>query len=115
MEREDGMIDHSALRIEKEVRGDQALLKLSGAMTIGETASLRVELIRGLAHARELVLELGQVDDCDMFGIQLLHSAGKTARNSEKTIWAKGISAAVKEAAERIGMDIGESLPLCGE
>ena len=104
------MMHDNNFRIEKEVKDGQTQLKIEGAITILETAALRTELIAGLMESRELILDLEQVGDCDMFGIQLLHSAGITARDSEKMISVKRISAPVRDAANRIGMSVGDFL-----
>ncbi len=92
---------------EKEEKDGQAILKIKGALSIYEAASLREELAACLDQYQGLTIDLNEVSDCDTAGLQLLCSARRTAENAGKAFALTGTPEPVHEALSRVGLDPG--------
>ena len=79
-------------------------LKLEGEMTIFEAAKLKETLLKHLAKAGPLEINLGEVAKIDLSGLQLLYAAQETAARQRKTLLLKNPSAAFMEAATLAGL-----------
>ncbi|RPI74915.1 MAG: STAS domain-containing protein [Desulfobacteraceae bacterium] len=90
----------------KNKKEEAAPLKIQGPLTIYEVVDVRERFLAHLKKTGELSLELEAVTDCDTAGIQLLYSALKTAKDRERPFDLKNVSVAVKEAAERAGVNL---------
>ncbi len=90
----------------KQEKEGKAFVKIKGAMSIEEAAELGKALLESITENSGLELDLSEVDDCDTAGIQLLCSAGKTARASKKTFSVTACSDYVKYEAESIGLNL---------
>ncbi|MBN1931969.1 MAG: STAS domain-containing protein [Desulfobacterales bacterium] len=93
-----------------EEKNEQALLKIEGALTIYEVASLRHELLMCFENYNDLVLDLSNTNDLDTAGIQLICSAQKTAKQTGKTLKITNVSKCFYEAASLIGLDTENTL-----
>ena len=93
------------MEITKEIKEDQALLKLSGEITIYDVSSLKEELLVCLRENNGLDIDFSAVEGCDTAAFQLLCSAVKTARMENKTFKITGDSDALREAAGRVGLN----------
>lgn len=81
-------------------------LKIQGPLTIYEVGDQRDRILDLLKRSEGIRLELAEVTDCDTAGIQLIYSALKTARNDDRFFGLRSVSPAVKEAAERAGINM---------
>lgn len=98
------------MNIIKEIKEGIIQLKLEGALTVYEVADLKDELMTGIGCHDGLIIDIDALTDCDTLGIQLLYSAGKTARGADKTFSLTSGSEACWEAAARIGLEPEEYL-----
>ncbi|TSA52654.1 MAG: anti-sigma factor antagonist [Planctomycetaceae bacterium] len=88
-----------------EENENKVILRIEGAMTVYEVASIRSELAGCLEKSKGLVLKLDEVSDCDTAGVQLLCSAYRTARDKVRTFSVSGAPDVVRDAIDRIGLD----------
>lgn len=89
---------------EKDKDGN-LVLKIEGALSVYQVAALKDQMLIGLQNENGLTLDIDGITDCDTLGIQLLYSAGKTARILNKNFSISGRSEACWEAALSIGLD----------
>ncbi|MBF0526449.1 MAG: STAS domain-containing protein [Deltaproteobacteria bacterium] len=83
-----------------------ARLTIEGPLTIYEAADLHREFIDCFETSNGLILELDQVGDCDIAGLQLLCSAAATAQAAGKVYTVVGASALVKDQMSRAGLNL---------
>ena len=81
------------------------VIKLEGALSAYEVAALKDQMLLGLEKETGLTLDIDGITNCDTLGVQLLYSAGKTARKLNKDFSISGRSEACWEAALAIGLD----------
>lgn len=82
-----------------------ALFKIEGALSVYEVGSLRDELLGYLIENDGVELDLSDVNECDVAGIQFILSAQRTFDIAGKKLTLCGVSQAVKETAVRTGID----------
>jgi anti-anti-sigma factor len=85
--------DAIAVRIE-ESEGRQTL-RVQGEICLPTAATLRRALIEALEGGRETVMELGEVTNADLSGLQLLCSAHRTCLK-------RGVSLTMGAASEKL-------------
>lgn len=89
----------------KEVKGEKTFLKIEGSLSIYEASALQQALIECFETSKTVAIDLQGVTDCDITGIQLLHSARMTAEAREKAIKITAVSPAVTEALAAAGLN----------
>ncbi|OQY60448.1 MAG: hypothetical protein B6245_01350 [Desulfobacteraceae bacterium 4572_88] len=98
--------------IVKNEKDGFALLSIIGSFSIYEATRLRDEFIRCFDAHKGLILDLGEVSECDTAGVQLLCSARRTAQNEGKGFAIEKPSKSVINAVTSIGLDSGEVLEI---
>ena len=88
----------------KEVN-KMALFKVEGALSVYEVGLLRNEILGYLVENDSLELDLSDVIECDVAGIQFILSTQKTFEIAGKKLTLCGMSEAVKNVAIRTGID----------
>ena len=86
------------------------LIKIEGSLSAYEVGTLKDQMLSGLENAKGLTLNIDGITSCDTLGVQLLYSAGKTARRLNKNFSITGGSEACWEAALAIGLDPADYL-----
>lgn len=97
------------MRIAKTESGD--VLKLSGELRISVAEELRAALLDLVCTASRPIVDLSEVTQCDITGLQLLISAGRTAERSAKPFELVRMPAAVREAREALGLPMPQGAP----
>ena len=90
---------------EEQGNGGNRVIKIKGSLSAYEVAALKDQIQLGLENATGLTLDVDGVTNCDTLGVQLLYSAGKTARKLNKPVSISGRSEACWKAALAIGLD----------
>lgn len=85
---------------------EKGLIKIGGALDIGEVGVLRDALIRLGAEQRPLVLDLSAVESCDTAAVQLLYSLFQAGAQSNQTVSIVAFSTAVIDTASSVGLAI---------
>jgi anti-anti-sigma factor len=86
---------------------NSGVVRIQGALSIGEVAEMREALCHSLSEKSNLVLDLSAVESCDTAALQLLCSARKTV-DSRGQVRLVGLCGAVVNAAAALGLEIGE-------
>lgn len=89
----------------KEVKGEKTFLKIEGSLSIYEASAIRQALIECFEICQTMVIDLKDVTDCDITGLQLLRSARMTAEATEKAFEIMAVSQAVTEASTAAGLN----------
>ncbi|HDH11209.1 MAG TPA: anti-sigma factor antagonist [Nitrospirae bacterium] len=90
-----------------EQSDDKRILTINGELTIQNADALQDILIHSLEYAEHLVLNLENVTDVDLSGLQLLFSACKTTMELKKDFTLNGNCPEVfKEAARDAGYSL---------
>ncbi len=92
----------------RETRGDRALLKITGPLTVYEAAEASEAMLACFEEENGLILDLTDVQDCDTAGVQLLCAARKTAQNAGKPFAVTGASGPVKTAVTGVGLALDD-------
>ncbi len=74
-------------------------------MTVSEASSLRDEMVECFNNYDGLVLDMNDVSECDVSGIQLLYSARLTAHSMGKCFEVGGASERSADILVRAGLD----------
>ncbi len=82
-------------------------IKITGDLVIGGVAEAKPEIVAALAAGRDIRLDLGEVDDCDTAGVQLLLMARASVRGQGKRLTTIARSASFQAALDRIGIPAG--------
>ena len=82
----------------REEKNGNAVFHIKGAMTIYEAVSIRDAFIESLEAFDGVILNLEEVTEIDISGIQLIISANKTAQKNNKAFTVSGLSDAVARA-----------------
>jgi anti-sigma B factor antagonist len=98
------------MKITREERDGQVLVKIEGAVSIYEGAVLHEEFLECLEKYNGLLLDLSDVSDFDTAAVQLLYSARITATHRQKNFVITGASAAVLDTVKLAGLDPEKSL-----
>jgi anti-anti-sigma regulatory factor len=88
------------------LRQDDGSVRLQGHLHISDAEELRAALLGGLASDAGLTLDLSGVESCDAAGFQLLCSAQKSARESNKGFHISALPVAMREAAATLGLSV---------
>lgn len=80
-------------------------IRIDGVLTVYEASALRDKLLEKFMEKDELILDIGDVNDFDTIGIQLLCSALRTARENNKKFTIIGANECFREAVTRIGLN----------
>ncbi len=99
-----------AIKIKREKKDGKALLIVEGSMSIYEGESLRDEMIECFGAYDGLLLDLDGVDECDITGVQLLCSAGKSGTEENKSFSVLRASGPVIEALVQTGLEVEKLL-----
>ena len=94
-----------AIKIKREEKDGKALLIVEGPLSIYEAETLRGEMVECFDAYDGLVLDLDGVDECDITGVQLLCSAGKTGTEESKPFSVLRASPPVIEALVQTGLE----------
>ncbi|TJZ79006.1 STAS domain-containing protein [Chitiniphilus eburneus] len=78
--------------------------RLHGELTVMHAAALKDELLAALAHADTLALDLGEVEDIDTAGVQLLLLLKREAARLGRSVSYGGHSGAVLAALELLDL-----------
>ncbi len=89
----------------REVNDGGAIVKFDGGLTVYEAAAIREELVECLDAHAGLTLDLTGVNECDVTGVQLLLSAGLTARAENKSFAIQGANTGVNDIIKGLGLD----------
>ncbi len=85
-------------------------LKIEGAMSIYDAASIHKEFMEAFAACDTLTLDLHGVQDCDAAGIQVISAAGKTAEEEGKGFSISGVATAILDTINSAGLSPDEIL-----
>jgi anti-anti-sigma factor len=83
-------------------------LKLAGALEIRAADELRNALRDLIAEDAAPAVDLSGVESCDTAALQLLCAAQRSSAASGKTLRVAGVSGAVREACEALGLPLSE-------
>ncbi|MCY1360163.1 anti-anti-sigma factor [compost metagenome] len=99
------------------MEGDRPLLAIQGELNIYHAARLKDELLQALAIHVELEVDLGEVEDCDSCGVQLLLLLKREARRQDKRLTLVNHSACVTEVIDLLNLvsELGDPLVLLME
>ena len=86
----------------KKLKAKENTIKISNHLSIYEAADIHKKLLHSLAENNAIDIDLGDVNFCDLSGIQLLISAIKTGEREEKQITISKASEAFKDTV-RLG------------
>ncbi|MBF0117214.1 MAG: STAS domain-containing protein [Desulfobacterales bacterium] len=89
----------------KEHRENGLYIKITGALTVYEIESLHTELLNSFNSADTMFLNLAEVSDCDVSGIQLIISAIRTIEKSNKSISITDVSLSINNAFSLCGIN----------
>lgn len=94
--------------------GDRALVAVRGELSIFHAARLRDELFEALSGHPELDIDLGEVEDCDSSGIQLLLMLKREARRQDKRLALFNHAPCIADVIEllNLGTELGDPLVL---
>ena len=90
----------------REDKDGCAHVTIDGELSIYEAAGLRKVFRECFDDSDGLVLNLGQVRECDLAGVQLLLSAQATSELTGKSFSVSSASVPVTETAEKAGMNL---------
>lgn len=93
------------MTLEHELKDGCALLRIEGPMTVNEASALREEMVGNFDACDGLILDMKNVTECDVAGIQLLCSALLTAKSTGKNFNVAGASMTLRDALARAGLD----------
>ena len=88
------------------LRQDDGVVCARGDLHISEVDELRNALLRELAAAPSLILDLSSVDSCDTASFQLFCSLRKSADKDGKDLRISALSAAMREASAILGLSM---------
>lgn len=92
----------------KEEKDGEAILKIKGAMSVYEIASIRNELAACFKNHDRVLLDVDEATDCDTAGVQLMLSAFRTAEDTGKTFEVRGASDPVMKSIADLGLQISD-------
>ncbi len=98
------------MKITREDKEGQVLVKIEGPVSIYEGPVLHEEFIECLDRYDGLLLDLSDVSDFDTAAVQLFYSARITAAHRQKEFVITGASAAVMDTVKLAGLDPEKSL-----
>jgi ABC-type transporter Mla MlaB component len=84
---------------------NRQVCKLSGSLSIWEAAEIWRELNPLLAAVEPLTLDLGQIQECDASGIQILCQVRRAMRDTSRDIRIEAMPVAVQTALASAGFN----------
>jgi len=93
------------MTFERENKNGYARLKIIGAISVDEAAVFRKELAECLESYDGLILDLNEVSDCDVAGIQLLYSARRSAEKVGKSFKTEGAPLSLLDIIANSGLE----------
>lgn len=90
---------------EEGKKDGQVRLRILESLSIYDVAALRDALLACLEGDNEVIVDLGGVEQCDMAGLQILHSLRKTAAQMKKKVQILDEKGVVLEALEAAGIN----------
>jgi anti-anti-sigma factor len=87
------------------------VLKIAGTLEIGVAEELHRTLRDFVSEESSPAVNLSEVDGCDTAALQLLCSARKPAEQFGKPFRLAGLSAAVRNASEALGLSLPDVTP----
>ena len=103
------------MKITKKEKKRKTEIKIKGSLSIYEVSSLKEELLTCLKSNKSLSLDLSEVSECDTAGIQILYSALRMTRETDKEFLItsiKGMPNSITEIAARIGLDLTRTVSM---
>jgi anti-anti-sigma factor len=91
--------------IEREDIDGGIVLRIEGAMSVFDIAAIHKEITACFDECDNLTLDLKDVNDCDISGLQLLYSARKTAQSTGNAFLVDGASESIIHIFNRAGLD----------
>lgn len=88
----------------KDTKKNQATIDIDGALSIYEVAAIHKKLLQLLSEKATVNIDLGNVNSCDIAGIQLLLAAIKTGEEKGKRITILKVSEAIQETVRLVGV-----------
>lgn len=89
-----------------ETENERTVLKVNGVLSIYEAEAFKNEILAGFEKGPELAIDLGKVSDCDLTGIQLLYSAGKTAKKIQKSLMFLNIPESILKTLDNASLSL---------
>jgi len=83
-------------------------LKFDGELSIQRSEELRQSLAQALARTTDIRVDLGDIVECDVAGLQLICSLSMTAVQRGQSSPVVTLSPAIEQAAAAIGLPIRE-------
>jgi ABC-type transporter Mla MlaB component len=84
---------------------------LRGAWQIQDVEQIHAELVAHLGNCKVEGFDLSQIETCDATGLQLILALEKSLVKAGKPFRILAASTALRETAQRLGVDFGASLP----
>jgi anti-anti-sigma factor len=78
-------------------------LAVTGAVTVAQVDELKLLLIEAIAQAPLILVDLGQVEEIDVAGLQLFCAAHRLAANGGKTFKVTTVGACVLQLVRSAG------------
>ncbi|MGD9162362.1 MAG: STAS domain-containing protein [Desulfobacteraceae bacterium] len=88
----------------KKSKENNNTIKINGPLSIYEAVDIHKKLLHSLAENNKINIDLGDVDSCDVAGLQLLISAIKTGEKEEKQITISNVSETFQKTAKLVGL-----------
>jgi len=86
----------------------EGVLKFSGTLDIYAVDAARDVLIQHVQNNPRLILDLSEVEECDVAGLQLLFSVRKTIESLCKSLEVKRVSQAIIDACAALGLGMDQ-------
>ena len=83
-------------------------IEIKDSLTKFDVVEYREQLTKWLNDDEAIVLKLEFVKECDTAGLQMLFSLKKSVENTNNAFSIKSASEAVKDTAQKLGMDLNE-------
>lgn len=80
--------------------------QIDGPLTIYQVGEIQERMIAALENNNGIELDLQNITECDMAGVQLLCSLKKSADKKDNRMIMSGVSQPVKDAFSRAGMNL---------
>lgn len=92
-------------KLKVKQKGSHCHVRISGELTIYGAAEVKGELLQQLDRSTHLEIHLGEVDEIDTAGFQLLYLLKREAKAANKKLSLVAHSAATLEVLELLNME----------
>ena len=92
----------------REEKDGGTILKIKGALSVYEAASIRDELAACFKSYDRVILDLSEITDCDTAGVQLMLSALRTAKDTSKAFEVSETPDSVRKGIVNMGLRIAD-------